>query len=41
MEVEQAFLDRLGKTEYAVADGKNVNFLDKDGNVVMTMVDEH
>ena len=39
MKVENAFLERLGKTTDLVADGDKVNFLDKDGNVVMTMVD--
>ncbi len=40
MGVEAAFLERLAKTTDLVADGDKVNFLDKDGNLVMTMSDQ-
>ena len=40
MEIENAFFANLGRTVFAVADGENVQLLDTDAKLVMTLVPE-
>ena len=40
MQMEDAFMQNLGKTVYATAEGDKVHFLDADHKLVMTLVPE-